>query len=386
MRFSIVIPTRNRAPLLAHAIRSALAQTLEDYELVISNNCSTDETESVVKRFGDPRIAYFRTEEALSMVDHWEFALGKVRGDWVLYLCDDDALLPDCLSFLDRMAQQDQDISIIQYANSIYVYDDGITDAGNYLRLKKRSRDLFEIKDSASQLRTVFRTTSGDMPKFLNSAVRMDLVEDIRQHRGRIFYNWVPDYSSGVLLLAHTQRHMVLHEPLMLWGCNVRSYGSGARVDPDHLMNFLREFDQFDGRFPWSPYPDIIVIANMVHDTLCAMRQELGVTQGQLPIDPLRFRRALISDLRIYLEKGHDRFARPLAVVERDLRRMIPGPTRAYKAIRKKMSSGWRRLSGGFRRRREESRIIRGRGTGTRFENISEAADFLWKQGRGRRV
>ena len=59
--FSIVIPTRNRAGLLPHALRSALAQTWQDYEILVSDNHSTDATPEVVGEVGADRVRYVRT-------------------------------------------------------------------------------------------------------------------------------------------------------------------------------------------------------------------------------------------------------------------------------------------------------------------------------------
>ena len=69
-RFSVVIPTHSRADLLRHSLASALEQTFDDYEVIVSNNASTDHTEEVVAGFDDPRLRLVRTESLLSMVDH----------------------------------------------------------------------------------------------------------------------------------------------------------------------------------------------------------------------------------------------------------------------------------------------------------------------------
>ena len=57
MKFSIVIPTRSRAKLLRYAIMSALHQTFDDYEVIVSNNDSQDDTEAVVEALRQPRLS-----------------------------------------------------------------------------------------------------------------------------------------------------------------------------------------------------------------------------------------------------------------------------------------------------------------------------------------
>ena len=62
-KVSVVVTTYNRAALLPRAVRSVLAQTYEDYELIIVDDCSTDDTPEVVQRFADSRIHAVRQAE-----------------------------------------------------------------------------------------------------------------------------------------------------------------------------------------------------------------------------------------------------------------------------------------------------------------------------------
>src|SRR5262245_23599195 len=101
-RFSIVIPTRNRAHLVPCAIRSALAQTFDDFELVVVDNASTDGTDQAIRAFKDPRIRAIHSNQARLMHDNWTFALSLARGEYVLFLCDDDAWHPRLLDIVDR--------------------------------------------------------------------------------------------------------------------------------------------------------------------------------------------------------------------------------------------------------------------------------------------
>lgn len=75
--FAIVIPTRNRAGLLLYALRSALAQTWHDYEILVNDNDSIDATAAVVREVGGDRVRYVRTPASLSKPDKREFALAE---------------------------------------------------------------------------------------------------------------------------------------------------------------------------------------------------------------------------------------------------------------------------------------------------------------------
>lgn len=307
MKFSIVIPTRNRAGKLRHALRSALRQSFDDYEVLVSNNQSTDDTEQVVSEQSQPRLRYVKAPRSMSMVDHWEFALAQAQGEWVLFVCDDDALMPGALASLAQTAAQHPAIELIQYGIFVFVYADGTASDGNYVDVPQHIPQSCRLLNSHRCLRRNFRRLSGDMPKFLNSAVNARLIQRVRQQYGRVFWDWAPDYSSASLLLANTRRYAMV-SPLMLWGENLESYGAGSARNPAHMLRFLEQFEHFKGELPHSPYPKLLTVQNCVYDTFSRIRKTLGRDYDDLEIDPVRYRRILIKDCRRYLENGHPQY------------------------------------------------------------------------------
>ena len=90
-RVSIQIPTYNQQDYLSKAIESCLAQDYPHLEIVISDDCSTDDTALIVKGFNDPRIRYFRNEVNLGRVGNYRKALYEYcTGEWVVNLDGDD--------------------------------------------------------------------------------------------------------------------------------------------------------------------------------------------------------------------------------------------------------------------------------------------------------
>src|SRR5258705_9700603 len=120
--FSIVIPTRNRAHLLRYALQSALNQDFDDYEIIVSDNCSEDNTAQVVKEAPGDLIRYVRPEKSLSMPDHWNFALDQIRGRYVTYLCDDDALAPTALQRVYEAIEQHKS-KLVVLGTAVYYGD-----------------------------------------------------------------------------------------------------------------------------------------------------------------------------------------------------------------------------------------------------------------------
>lgn len=101
---SIVISTFNRAKYLGDCINSILAQSMPDFELVLIDDGSTDDTEVVVAGFDDPRIRYIKRENA-GISAARNFGLAEARGTFVAVHDDDDIMLPWRLGTQLRMLQ-----------------------------------------------------------------------------------------------------------------------------------------------------------------------------------------------------------------------------------------------------------------------------------------
>lgn len=96
---SIGIPTYNRAnSYLRSALRSAVNQTYKNIEIIVSDNCSPDNTESVVKEFNDPRIRYYRQRENIGPLNNRNFCLEQSRGEYFVIVMDDDLIDSDFIS------------------------------------------------------------------------------------------------------------------------------------------------------------------------------------------------------------------------------------------------------------------------------------------------
>ena len=106
--FSVAIPAY-KGRFLAECIESVLAQTDGDFELVIVDDASPEDLKSIVNRFNDARIQYFRNEKgfgAYNVVGNWNKCLEYVRGKYIICMGDDDKLLPNCLADYRRLIEK----------------------------------------------------------------------------------------------------------------------------------------------------------------------------------------------------------------------------------------------------------------------------------------
>ncbi len=106
---SVVIPTHNRADMLPRAIRSVLTQTVQDFEIIVVDDASTDDVKAVVQSFGDARIILVRHEACRGGSAARNTGIVSARGEFVAFLDDDDEWLPKKLELqLLRMAADDK--------------------------------------------------------------------------------------------------------------------------------------------------------------------------------------------------------------------------------------------------------------------------------------
>ena len=93
-KVSVLIPTYNYAHFLAEAIESVLAQDFQDFELLIMDDCSSDNTAEVARPFcaRDARVRFAVNAANLGMVNNWNHCLEEARGQYVKFLFGDDKL------------------------------------------------------------------------------------------------------------------------------------------------------------------------------------------------------------------------------------------------------------------------------------------------------
>ena len=94
---SIVMPSFNMASYIAESIRSVLNQTYTNWELIIVDDCSTDNTAEIVSSFNDSRIRYFKNEKNSGAAISRNLAFREARGEYVAFLDSDDLWREDKL-------------------------------------------------------------------------------------------------------------------------------------------------------------------------------------------------------------------------------------------------------------------------------------------------
>ncbi len=97
-KVTIGIPTCNRSQFLKVCLKSVLSQDYPDFQVVVLDNASADDTEAVVQSFGDSHLTYIRNEMNIGLFGNWNRVLEMNRSPYVTILPDDDVMLPGFIS------------------------------------------------------------------------------------------------------------------------------------------------------------------------------------------------------------------------------------------------------------------------------------------------
>ena len=169
---SIVIPLYNQQlAYFREALNSALAQTYSPLEIIVSDNHSTNEVPDWLASQTDGRLRVVRPDQFLSMAPHFQFAADQAQGDWILYLCSDDYLYPDCMKTLVSNLPAD-DSAVVAYGESASV----------------DFRDLNSIKFYYNRKPTGLRPAAQSLNELINQ---------------RPFFAWIP----GGMIRRDAYRH-----------------------------------------------------------------------------------------------------------------------------------------------------------------------------------
>lgn len=124
-RVSVVLPTYNRAHVMGRALRSVLTQDFSDFEVLVVDDASTDDTESVIHSFGDSRVRYLREPRNGGPNAARNRGLREARGEFVAFLDSDDEWLPGKLT--RQLARFDE---LPESVGAVYTGVETVTSSG----------------------------------------------------------------------------------------------------------------------------------------------------------------------------------------------------------------------------------------------------------------
>ena len=228
IKFTIIIPTRERSDVLVSAIKTVLMQDYDNFEIIVSDNFSCGETKQVVSSFNSEKIRYINTGKRVGMSQNWEFALNHVRGGWVTIIGDDDGLLQGALTRVAELISL-TDAKFIRSDTCSYLWPglNGLDHGVLSIPLKSG----FSYRDSGDWVKRVITGKAGysSLPVVYNGGfVSFEVLENIKEKSGFFIHSMNPDVYLGMAIASVIPRYLYSTTPFALNGASYHSGGSSA--------------------------------------------------------------------------------------------------------------------------------------------------------------
>jgi glycosyltransferase involved in cell wall biosynthesis len=242
-KFTILIPTRERSNTLFHTIQTCLNQTYNNYEIIISDNYSQDNTKEVVDFFNDSRIKYINTGCRLSMSQNFDFALSHVIDGYLMFIGDDDAILPNSLEYVNDIINKTKCGAVISY-NSLYTWPGTANPNKLFWGYKKG----FEIRNSKNWINKFLNFEmlyTFDLPSVYCGFVEKSIIEGLTKEN-IFFKSSIPDAYSAIAVAFTTENYAYSHTPFVIHGASPRSnggsyLGKGKKEEDIEAKMFFKE-------------------------------------------------------------------------------------------------------------------------------------------------
>ncbi len=230
MMFSVVIPTHDSRDYVVAAIRSVLAQTDPDFEIVVIDNGSTDGTAEAIMAIGDPRISYVWQEDSGLPADSRNKGVAAATGEWIAFLDADDTWLPGKLARVRTV--------LAAYASvDVLCHDVDIVNAAG----KRKGSRAYRLDARPVWEQLLYR---GNILTTSASVVRASSLADVLVGAGpfdtRPEYFTVEDYDLWLRLAEHGCRFAIIPEVL---GTYLVHPGGASSKLLGHYEALMRVYD-----------------------------------------------------------------------------------------------------------------------------------------------
>jgi glycosyltransferase involved in cell wall biosynthesis len=209
---SVCMPAFNAARWIRDALESALAQTYTDFELVVADNGSTDDTVDIARSYDDPRIRVETSASTINAVANHNRIVRLSRGSFVKFLHADDLLLPRCLEQMVSLALEDEGIGLVFAPREVLVED---APDPEWLDRFRRPHQGFGPIDRINDGRALFH----------------------RLLDGRFEENWIGEPSAVLLRRAALARVGLMNERMF----QITDLELWARIMIGHRIGFVDE-------------------------------------------------------------------------------------------------------------------------------------------------
>ena len=245
IKFTVIIPTRERADTLLYSLKTVVSQDYDNFDIIVSDNFSHDNTKEVVDSFNDPRIRYINPGKRLSMSTHWEFALSHVKDGWITFLGDDDGLMPGALSTVSDIIKK-TNVQAVTSIRNAYGWQNSTIETNRLIIFFTKGYEIRDGNDWIKKLMIDNNAICSDLPSvYTGGFVDIELINCARDKNGKFFLSTTPDVYSAISLASIVNKYVLLREPVVVSGSSHHSTGTSStkNSNSDTLSIFYSEND-----------------------------------------------------------------------------------------------------------------------------------------------
>lgn len=293
--FSILIPTKNRAPLLRFALESLRRQSFRDFEVIISDDHSTDDTPHVVTSFGDERFRLVHPSKPLTMSEHYDFVAGHAQGEYINFLPDRNVLYNGALAALAEVIEKKKP-ELIGWNNDRY--DDAKSERREFHQFQRTGKLVEHSSSDLIRLHYDFHlgVVNFSVASPASSACHRSVVEKIKRRTGgRLIVPHIPDITYSLSVLAMTEKFFYLDRSLSIGAGYAASIGANLGRTREDGMRRLVGPNGVVGRY--TPCKGLMINTNLVADDLVALKEIYPEVLGAFELNFVRYFEKLIIDI-----------------------------------------------------------------------------------------
>lgn len=225
-KFTIIVPTRDRSDVLEKTLMALSHISYPDFEVIVSDNSSVDDTERVCATF--PFVKHIKTEARVSMSHNWEFALSHAKGDWVTIIGDDDGVMPSGLMAVSKVINENPEAQFIRTLTGSYWWP-GVGGISGRLVVPGFTGKTYK-RNASSYLRLAKAgiVSHTELPMLYNGGyAKLSLLKEMKlKFGGKFYHSAIPDVFSAVAIADHIESYLYLDIPTAINGASKHSTGT----------------------------------------------------------------------------------------------------------------------------------------------------------------
>jgi glycosyltransferase involved in cell wall biosynthesis len=292
-KISIALPVYNGANFIKEAIESILAQDYRDYEFIIVDNGSTDETPKIIQTFAknDNRIKFFAFTKHLGQVENVNRAAQMCTSEWIHFFCHDDIMLQGCIRNVVEAIEKtksNKDIALISHKPAWLFMNNIVKAPFNVIDKKvifeytefmnKSTVDVinYELHQKRETAQNIINGKGPYLPALTTAIIRKEVFESL----GKFSQNYIHFDVFFWMKLVKTFSYLELDKALTL----TRIHGSQVAVDGRKSLRTVA-----DNKVFWKQYLKWVTDKPTLKQRAIAFLKPITAATGIMTVTMIRF-------------------------------------------------------------------------------------------------